>query len=547
MNVNLGSGYGRNFGIAFAAGAMVLCGSLANYLNYNDYPFFRPEIAIVVAGLLCAAMVMALFYTAQRQWGRSFLEGTLALIFVDLNELPLTFGIAVGLAIGFLSFWRRTTLLPVMGVVGTVILITKMLALGGSPGWIKREVNAPSRRPVAAERDKPAILHIILDEHIGVEGLLNEGSEGRRLASDLRSFYIGNGFALYGGAYSEHMRTMNSIPYVLNYGDGLAEEANQRRAVAGPTRYLTSLVDRGYALTIFQSDYADFCSGVSFSTCITYDSSSLRPTLQLPLSMFERAELIAFKFLALSNVLRLSEIPWNGAARAFQWNGRRLKPLSFWNNTISASASAIVSFDNLVEELRSAQPGQAYFAHILLPHYPYIVDEECAYLPWHRWEVRKSSASLSTRRRAYYRQVRCSTRKLGEALDALSLSPAGKGAIVIVHGDHGSRLTRVDPMEPLRGEFSDSDMVATFSTLFAIRAPSIARSYSTARAPIALLLRDLAATDFRSAPAIESPPSPTVYLDNKEWKPVSRAQLPASWTGAVDRPRAGQPEARVSH
>ena len=76
---------GRELAIAFAGGAAILCASLANFLNYNDYPLLRPEVGIVTAGMLGIAAALAVFYVAQRQWGRSFLEGLLALLFVDLN------------------------------------------------------------------------------------------------------------------------------------------------------------------------------------------------------------------------------------------------------------------------------------------------------------------------------------------------------------------------------------------------------------------------------------------------------------------------------
>ena len=108
---------------------------------------------------------------------------------------------------------------------------------------------------------------------------------------------------------------MNAIPHVLNYGSRLAQDADPRRTVIGPTVYLTSLVHDGYNLTIFQSDYADYCSGSKFSECITYDGSSLRPTLQLPLPSVERTGLIGFSSLAsLSDAVRAISIPWNVTA-----------------------------------------------------------------------------------------------------------------------------------------------------------------------------------------------------------------------------------------
>ena len=76
---------GRELVTAFAAGAALLLASLANFISYNDYPHFRPEVGIVVLILLAFALAMAFFYRSQRQWGRSLLIGLLAALFVDLN------------------------------------------------------------------------------------------------------------------------------------------------------------------------------------------------------------------------------------------------------------------------------------------------------------------------------------------------------------------------------------------------------------------------------------------------------------------------------
>lgn len=536
----------RELVIAFAGGTLALCASLANFLVHNQYPFGRPEVGIIVGGMLCITVAMAFFYVGQRQWGRSFLEGLLALLFVDFNTSSFAAAVGIGTVIALLSWWRRMSFLPALAVIGVVIVASKAAGIGESSVWLKDEVARPHTVPPAATRE-PAVVHIILDEQLGIEGLRTEGPRGRRLGDELQAFYQRNGFAIYGGAYSEHMHTVNAIPAILNYGEKLGDEATAKGVDVGPTQYLKAIRDRGYRATILQSDFAEYCRGNAPDECITYEASSLRPTLRLPLSASERARLAMLKFLALSELVNGLTIGWNATAAqlgALGWNVPNFDP---GNDGRSSSVGSLLAFDELIARLRSARPGTIYFAHLLMPHYPYVVRADCSYLPWQSWKVRYGIVNLQERRNAYYAQVRCAHRKVSEALAALDHSPAGRQSIVIIHGDHGSRLTEVDPVVANIGSFSDDDMVATFSTLFAIRVPGVRASYSPERAPVPQLLKEFAASDFRQPPAIPVRSNPSVFLDDEDWKPVRRVPLPGSWANGVSPNVGQQVRGGVSH
>jgi arylsulfatase A-like enzyme len=183
----------------------------------------------------------------------------------------------------------------------------------------------------------------------------------------------------------------------------------------------------------------------------------------------------------------------------------------------------------LTSELSHAQPGNVYFAHLLLPHYPYAYDANCRLLRWRNWEKPFAGRQLSNRQHAYYAQVRCTMSKVRELLAALDRSPASRDNIVIIHGDHGSRITEVEPADSSIGKFSDSDMVATYSTLFAVRPVQRSPSYRSQRLPIAQLLKDFARAGFARPPSPPSPAVPTVHLDGPGQKPGRRAALPTSW------------------
>ena len=524
----LRSGKARELMLGVAAGGSLLLASLANFLTHNGYPFLRLEVAFVSVGLLGVSAAMAPFYVGQRQWGRSLLEGLLAAVFIDFNADSLALAFFVGLSFGLVTWWRRFSLIGPMAVLGSVVLVTTLLGLGGAPNWIKVEKGIERNGAAVAAMEKPAIVHIIFDEHIGLDGLQGEGVEGQLLREELRSFYLASGFAVYGGAHSQHYETVNAIPEVLNYGARLNCEINKSGMKTGRTKHLQSLVDQGYKLTIFQTDYVDYCADASFSVCITYDSSSLHPTLTVPMGAADRAGLISGKFLELSKIFGATAVAWNTGAVLVR-AARLPIPLLIWISDDRVRLAALNSMNELAKRLKSVRPGDAIFAHLLLPHFPQVVLRDCSYLPWEDWEGRYFGSTIKSRRRAYYEQVRCTTRELAILLRNLSQSPAGKNAVVIVHGDHGSRIVQVSPYAYNFGKISDADMIAGFSTLFAIRAPGVQPGYIQERQPISTLLRDFATSGFRSAPHPKPPPVPTVYLADKDWKPVRRVPLPASW------------------
>ena len=507
---------------ALAAVAAILSASLANFLSYNSYPYLRPEIGLLMIGVLGVAGAIAILYAFLPRTGRCLIEGLLAAWFVDLNTDSIPLIVAAGVAVAAIGWWRRASLMAPMAVLGTVVLVTTVLGLGAHPEWIKAARGSQIDRPPAA---KPAILHLLLDEHLGLAGLRAEGGEGKLLSDELRAIYLNAGFATYDGAYSRYFDTVNAVPDTLNYGRRLGRAIRKGGVEVGPTEHFKALADQGYRLTIFQSDYADYCTGTAFRECITYDSSSLRPTLAVPMSSADRAQLIALKFLSLSDLFKLAAKAWNAAGSVLP-----LRP----HNSDAKGTSTVGSLESmrtLTARLASAGPGDAYFAHLLVPHYPYAVDRNCHYLPWRDWDNRHSIRPIEERRHAYYEQVRCTTARIQGLLDAFTAA-GGPNSIIIIHGDHGSRITQVDPYEANLEKLTEPDVIAGYSTLFAIRAPDIRPQYEPRTAPIAPLLRDFTASGFNSAP--QPPPGqPTVeVVARRSKKPVSEVPFPL---GALEK------------
>jgi hypothetical protein len=84
----------------------------------------------------------------------------------------------------------------------------------------------------------------------------------------------------------------------------------------------------------------------------------------------------------------------------------------------------------------------------------------------------------------YLEQVVCLHSKLQEVFDGMRAAGIFDDALIIIHGDHGSRITIVNP-DAFSGErLSHEDYVDAFSTLFAVKAPEYEPGYDLRLLPI---------------------------------------------------------------
>ncbi|HEX5779923.1 MAG TPA: hypothetical protein VFY21_13865, partial [Xanthobacteraceae bacterium] len=184
----------------------------------------------------------------------------------------------------------------------------------------------------------------------------------------------------------------------------------------------------------------------------------------------------------------------------------------------------LADLDRLADELRAANPGDAYFVHVLLPHSPYALNEDCSLRKLADWKDQWNGPKRE-RVIGYLRQLTCLNGKLEAVFDA-----AGRNAIVILQGDHGYRIADIEPSAETLGAFSERDLIAGHSTLFAIRAPGIAPGYDRRALPGWEILRQFAMSDFRTVSVSLAPDFvPSIMLNDGDWKPVKRLPLPTGW------------------
>ena len=514
----------RQFGLRFAAWGLALLGSLLNLLNHNEYPLANPEVAIVGTGAISAAILLAVVHRAAMPRLSFLFTALLIGLAVDLNStsLPLALG---AFAAGLVAAWFRDNVtLKLVAAAFFGVTFLQLLQAQWRPAQA-----APSPAVEAARSELPPIVHIVFDGYLGIDGMAADEASFGRLRKENLAFFTDHGFRLYGGAYSRHRNTTNSLPQIFSFGTAPLATGPQRKQhfTLGTLPYFTALRERGYRTRVYQTDYIDLCSGRNADECRTFRRSDLSAIASTGMPAAQKAETIASTFAGLAlipsavfSAASKARARLTGAAHVDLHQRGKLFPI--------ASMKAMSELESALER---AAPGEAYVAHFLIPHDPFLYDAQCGVRPRREWTFEGMPADRARRERDYAEQMRCVLSRIERVVAALGRSPAGERAVVIVHGDHGSRIVDTEPV--VGSDASPRDFAMTYSTLFAVRAPGIAPGSEPGRAPVAHLLGDLAKSHFRRAPQANSGDAHVLLADD-QWVPRQKAPLPPFGTAGIN-------------
>jgi hypothetical protein len=500
---------------------------LMTYVVRGYYGFGSAEVWAAFASVAVFALLYAAVHARIGALARRCLEAALLLLLADLYFESRYVPALAALAWFAAGHFLRTAPHRVMAVFGGAALVASIgSGLLERKPWIIDVAN-PGAAVKGVASAKPAIVHIIFDEHIGLAGL-PQTFAGQRTASELQRAYWARGFVTYGHAYSRHMHTTNAIPDILNFGNRLGKSGGYGGGITGPTDYFTGLQRAGYDLTIYQSNFLDFCSGTAEKLCVTYDRGSLQPMGDVSAPVGDRLAVLLARYLGASALLS-NALEFYRQADLGDWAQDRPRPQSFMMMRESWSIGGLRSMERFVGDLAQARPGNVYFIHAMLPHFPYVATRECAVKPVSDWRRRRELAPLAERQEAYYDQLHCALRFVDRAAAALDRSPAGGNAIIVVHGDHGSRITNEDPIAERRGKIASEQMISGFSTLFAVRLPGQQPRDHAGIVSAPSILQALVQNGFTAAPDLPAETHPSVILDDAMWNPTAPMDMPTGW------------------
>lgn len=229
---------------------------------------------------------------------------------------------------------------------------------------------------------------------------------------------------------------------------------------------------QGYIINVFESNYLSYCddgAGYQFGKCIRYRLQRLAYTGPIDIL-----------FTLMHKVGILSVYNYIAEIIGFQ-KGVQADP---------SPLSTLIPFNQFIDLLGEGKPGNAYFIHLLIPHRAFILDEKCSYKKGWKYfdnnEENKISASgkSSDIYSRYLKQIECAHFLMDKLIGKLNSNPETQNSTIVIHGDHGSRLSPLSPHLNNSGNFSDEDFIQNFSTFFSIRSPDLSLGYD--RRPLAL-------------------------------------------------------------
>ena len=463
------------------AGVLMLAGPVWRELYVNHYPA-RLEAFVLP---LFAGAVGALIAIGSRAVGGlvgAIAFGGLLFAFSDLQLDP--------------QHWTYTAVVLAGCIVLAQLLVThraaiSTLSLGAffltsllRPDIAPRPLRLDT--PGTARSTNPLLVHVVLDEQWGVGGLRAAGDTVT--AEFLTTFYLTRGFELFESAYSHYRQTEESLQSAMLLGESRTDSMPGREPYHYSLRrnpYFDRLHQLGYEIHVYQSTYIDFCNGVTpVVSCEVQSGNSIANIGLLEGSWVTRGAWVARYFLSTRSHVYARLIP-----RDTRWQR-------------SAAGGGLAATRNLTRAIASHPTGgTAWFVHVLLPHRPVHVDERCRVLadPSKHvgYELPDHIADSSWRAllTSYAGQVRCAHRVLAEVIDAIDRTAGRDNSIVIIHGDHGSRMHRHDPDLPLAA-YSVSELNTDFATLLAVRRPRVPANLHREPAPLQEVIGRLVRSGF---------------------------------------------------
>lgn len=169
---------------------------------------------------------------------------------------------------------------------------------------------------------------------------------------------------------------------------------------------------------------------------------------------------------------------------------------------------------NLEKDLVGAPRGSVFFAHLLIPHSPFVFNSSCEIYPEiASWLRSKPEDPLNTdpdrpeSYRRYFAQIECQQTLLKHLFEAIKGLEVWEDATVIVHGDHGARIRYNMEIRKRAEALTEGDFRDAFSTLYAVRTSDSLAEVVDRPLPLQRLLSD--SFDFFD---YEDDAAPRVYL-----------------------------------
>ena len=497
----------RGFSCRLFAPACLLLIPFSAYIRYNDYPLGQPEIiisasVIIVFGFFLGFLISrfseplpCVVYTLIVALSIDIYLGSQWLVFVTQFSGGKPFAVVCVFLLFVLVVFRVLHKhLPFILVVSslTTVFCTLVFRVNtiGVGEW---------RKPIAqVKTNLPPVVHIILDEQIGINGFPSEVAQANETAQTLKNFYTHNNFTLYGSAFSYFADTRRSLSRLVNGSANpdpdVFTHADNIPFSVRDNAWFESLSKSGYHIRVYQSDYMDFCHAekASVSSCLTYASNSIHALANADVNIFYKLRVIVHRFVAKSIFYRLTMKLIRVAS-----GDKLISTDELWLGGIST----FPVFERIAEDMAYQAQGVAFFAHLLLPHSSYVFDRDCRArsdpTTWYRnfdpLEIQSGNSRLLRQKKYqyYFDQVLCTHKEVDNLLAQMKRLGVYEEALIIIHGDHGSRIAVNMAHVKNKHKLTSVDLRDSFSTLMAVHSPTISAGYVSEPNSIQTLFSDI--------------------------------------------------------
>lgn len=449
---------------------------LTVFLKHNEFDFFNITVILAYCSFLAFGLLLGIFFAVLPLRVRILaLSLELSFLIYTLNLTSPHFNKVIGVIVFVLSLILLNIIKKNIDRVALFFLILVFL----QSFFIKHKTfitTITDQKPNLdltniTTNQRPAIIHIILDAHIGLEGIDTKTPEGINFSKEFRNFYLSKDFKIYSRAYSEYSRTKDSFSWFLDSSKQerhklIINDSDENSVSIENISMFADLYKNNYQLNIFQTAYLNLCKPsqlYEISNCKSYLTQSL-------LNQFSKNVILQGLTSIWINIFKTTELK-NILDKLVKFDSlEALKNYDqFLTNNLSPYAALRASYTAELD-LEKTSPQSYRLIHLLIPHEPYLLDSSCYY---NNIGPQLKIYDTYTNKKYYYQQTLCTFKIIERLLSALDRSPARDNNIVIIQGDHGHKIYSSKIRESLedvkKNTFSKVEFIKTYSTLFAVR------------------------------------------------------------------------------
>jgi hypothetical protein len=330
------------------------------------------------------------------------------------------------------------------------------------------------------ERDLPIVLHVVLDELIAPGAIPDDMEGGPEIRQSLYDLTSAFGLRVYDSVYSRNFFSAISLPNVVNAeyaglsgrGDVLADQQTEILN----NHYFADMEARGYRTAVFQTAHMNFCASRAVDLCETFhsfdpggdggDQFDLRSRLTAIALTIARAHEPSYTAeFAIKVLYKASEIKIGNDGVLGLADRYDVQRFPRWFDRFAAFAARVPR-------------GTHLFAHFMVPHSPYLLTSECrlnghvgaaGYYLRTRFPADERRQKRAQYYAQYFAQTHCARSKIAELLEAIRSVDHYADARIVIHGDHGSRISSGNVLEDL----STRDFIDNYGTFFAVKSPGV--------------------------------------------------------------------------